>query len=204
MSDEVMNIFLAVFYIVSVVLIGVFFSWFTIQRRKNAEAMRKNIYTKISSGIEINSKDVSHIGRAFGLSAYQSRQVIYKIYSEANGKEDFEKLKGLVLEIEKEEPFDDLPDEVKPSMIRLTKIASESGEESDKHLLSPIAQTLNKYVDLKSDQEKLKKQTNRAYVVTVISFVFGAVGTYYTVTGPSAADIAAEIQKHGEIIENET
>lgn len=194
MSQEALNIFMAFFYIAAIVFMGVFFSWLTIQRRKNAEAMRKNILSKFSSDIDLTAKDIVHIGKAFSLSAYQARQVIYKIYSEANKKDEFSKLKNLICEIEKEEPFDELPDEVKPSLIRLAKVSESSGEESDRHILSPIVQTLNKYVDLKSEQEKLKKQTNRAYVITIISFIFGAVSTYFTISAPTAADIAKEMQ----------
>lgn len=195
MSQEVLNAFMAVFYISSIIFMGIFFSWLKIQRLKNAEAMRKNILAKFSSDIYLTAKDIIHIGRAFGLSACQARQVIYKIYSEAIQKDDFCRLKDIICEIEKEEPFDGLPDEVKPSLIRLAKISESSGEESDRHILSPIVQTLNKYVDLKTDQENLKKQTNRAYVITIISFIFGAVSTYFTISSPTAADIAKEIQK---------
>jgi hypothetical protein len=59
-------------------------------------------------------------------------------------------------------------------------------------------------VEQKSEQEKLKKQTNRAYVVTIISFVVGAISFYFTLTSPSAEDIAREIQAitNGQVIEH--
>jgi hypothetical protein len=63
----------------------------------------------------------------------------------------------LVVEIEKEEPFDELPDEVKPSLSRLLKIIESSKDESDKHVLLPITSALNKYTELKLEQEKNKK-----------------------------------------------
>jgi preprotein translocase subunit YajC len=187
-------------YAVVIIAMLVFFFWLVIQRKKNTEAMRKNIISKLSSDIELSAKDVVHIGKGFDLTSHRARQVIYKIYSDASSKDEFSKLKKLVTEIETEEPFDDLPDEVKPSMVRLTKITEKTGEESDKYLLSPIAQTLNKYVELKCDQEKLKKQTNRAYLVTVISFIFGSVGAYFSITAPSASDIAEEMRKQNEVI----
>lgn len=189
---------MAIFYVTAIVFMGVFFSWLTIQRRKNAEAMRKNVLSKLSSKIELTAKDIVHIGRAFDLTANQARQVIYKIYSEVNESNEFKKFQELIRDIEKEEPFDGLPDEVKPSLIRLTKLSENSGEESDRHIVSPIVQTLNKYVDLKSEQEKLKKQTNRAYFITIISFIFGAVSTYFTISAPTATDIAKEIQNTQE------
>ncbi|SDP91488.1 hypothetical protein [Ectopseudomonas guguanensis] len=182
----------------------IFMSWLTIQTRKNADAMQKNVHAKMASGIQLSAKDVVNIGKSFDLTAFQSRKVIYKIFREADNKETFESLKKLVQEIESEEPFDDMPDEVKPSLARLTKIAEASDEDSDKHLLAPILGVLSKYVEQKSEQEKLKKQTNRAYVVTIISFVVGAISFYFTLTSPSAEDIAREIQAitNGQVIEH--
>lgn len=194
MDFSFFNIVIAGSYILMIIAFAIFMSWLTIQRRKNADAMQKNVHAKMASGIQLTAKDVVNIGKSFDLTAFQSRKVIYKIFREADNKEIFESLKRLVQEIEAEEPFDDMPDEVKPSLSRLTKIAEDSEEDSDKHLLAPILGVLSKYVEQKSEQEKLKKQTNRAYVATVISFIAGAISLYFTLTSPSAKDIAREIQ----------
>lgn len=185
-------------YIFIIIAFIIFMSWITIQRRKNADTMRKNVYAKMKSGIQLSSKDVVNIGKSFDLTAFQSRKVIYKIFRDSEDKDSFDNLKKLVQEIEAEEPYDDMPDEVKPSLARLSKITSESNEESDKYILTPITGALSKYVELKSEQEKLKKQTNRAYIVTIVSFVVGAISFYFTLTSPSAKDIAREIQSTAE------
>lgn len=39
-----------------------------------------------------------------------------------------------------------MPDEVKPSLVRLSKLTEQSSEESDKHILNPIIGVLVKYV----------------------------------------------------------
>src|SRR5690554_6202805 len=194
MDFSFFNIVVTGSYILIMIAFTIFMSWLTIQRRKNADAMQKNVHAKMASGIQLSAKDVVNIGKSFDLTAFQSRKVIYKIFREADNKETFESLKKLVKEIESEEPFDDMPDEVKPSLARITKIAEGSDEDSDKHLLAPILGVLSKYVEQKSEQEKLKKQTNRAYVVTIISFVVGAISFYFTLTLPSVEDIAREIQ----------
>lgn len=204
MSSNFFNIVVSISYIFIMIAFAISISWLTIQRRKNADAMQKNVHTKLASGIQMTAKDVVNIGKSFDLTAFQSRKVIYKIFREADTKETFDNLKKLVQEIEAEEPFDDMPDEVKPSLARLTKITEDSTEISDKHLLTPIMGVLTKYMEQKSEQEKLKKQTNRAYIVTVISFVVGAISFYFTLTSPSAKDIAREIQasKIGQVIEH--
>jgi hypothetical protein len=54
---------------------------------------------------------------------------------------------------------------------------------------------LVKYVELKSEQDKLKNQTNLAYVVTIVIFVIGAISFYFTLSSPSAKDIVKEIRE---------
>lgn len=98
-------------------------------------------------------------------------------------------------EIEKEEPFDELPDEVKPSLSRLSKLIEKSNDSADKHILLPVTTALTKYVELKVEQEKAKKQTNRAYVITIISFVVGAISFYFTLKSPSEADIKKAMEQ---------
>ncbi|MBQ0712167.1 MAG: hypothetical protein KBT53_04330 [Porticoccus sp.] len=193
MTQGTVNLIMGISYIIVIGSFIVFASWMTIQRRKNAEAMKRNIESKLGSEINLCSRDIVNIGKSFDLTPFQSRKIVYKIFSGANNPEAFSKLKQLVNEIETEEPFDDLPDEVKPSLVRITKISEETKEESDKYILSPIIQTLNKFVELKSEQEKLKKQTTRAYFISVISVVIGAVSFYFTLTSPSAEEIVSEI-----------
>lgn len=195
MKSDLFNLIVAGSYVFIIIAFSIFMSWITIQRRKNMDSMQKNIFTKLKSKIQLSSKDIVNIGKSFDLSAFQSRKVIYKIFRDAEDKESFDSLKNLVQEIEAEEPYDDMPDEVKPSLVRLSKLTEQSTEESDKHILNPITGALGKYVELKSEQEKLKKQTNRAYVVTIVSFVIGAISFYFTLSSPSAKDIAKEIQE---------
>lgn len=194
MKSGIFELVVAGSYVFIIIAFSIFMSWITIQKRKNAEAMRKNIHGKLKSNIQLSSKDVVNIGKSFDLTAFQSRKVLYKIFRDAEDKESFESLKKLVQEIEAEEPYDDMPDEVKPSLARLSKITKDSTEESDKHILTPITGILSKYVELKSEQEKLKKQTNRAYFVTIVSFVVGAISFYFTLTSPSAKDIVKEME----------
>jgi hypothetical protein len=163
--------------------------------KKRSRFMKANLKEKLNSQIELSASDVVNIGKAFRLTPYQSRRIVYQIFSDLNDKDSFDKLKILVNEIEKEEPFDDLPEEVKPSMIRLTSLVSSSSELSDKQLLSPISHTLKKYVDLLAEQDLLKKKTNRAWLLTIVSFVIGAISFYFTVTAPTASDIATQLNE---------
>ena len=160
MSQEAINLLIGTLYIFVILFaiiggVGVF-----VVDKKRSRSLKANLKDKINSEINLSASDVVNIGKAFRLTPYQSRRTVYQIFSEINDKESFDKLKALVYEIEKVEPFDDLPDEVKPSMIRLTTLATSSSEPSDKQLLSPVSHTLKKYVDLLAEQDRLKKKTN--------------------------------------------
>lgn len=174
---------------------GIFLSWMTIQKRKNKDRMRANVVKKLTSNVTLSAKDIVHIGRGFDLSPQSSRDVVFTLYADVDDDASFTTLKALVADIEKEEPFDELPDEVKPSLARLSKIIEQSTDSADKHILLPITTTLTKYVELKADQEKAKKQTNRAYVITIISFVVGAISFYFTLKSPSEADIKKAMEQ---------
>ncbi|MFM5465821.1 hypothetical protein [Aeromonas simiae] len=195
MTKEVLNLFMAVFYIAVMAGALVFVFWMAIQKRKNMESMKGNIKQKLLSSVSLSAKDITLIGRSFDLSPKNSRDVIYRLYAEIDEPTTFSALKTLVVEIEKEEPFDELPDEVKPSLSRLLKIIESSQDDSDKHILLPITSTLNKYTELKSEQEKTKKQTNRAYIITIISFVVGAISFYFTLKSPSDVDIKRAMEQ---------
>ncbi|SDL97124.1 hypothetical protein [Stutzerimonas balearica] len=195
MTNEVFNLFMAAFYIAVIAGAIVFVFWMTIQKRKNMERMKGNIKHKLSSSVSLSAKDITLIGRGFDLSPKSSRDVIYRLYAEVNEPKAFSELQNLVVEIEKEEPFDELPDEVKPSLSRLLKIIESSKDESDKHVLLPITSTLNKYTELKLEQEKTKKQTSRAYIITIISFVVGAISFYFTLKSPSDVDIKRAMEQ---------
>jgi len=186
---------MAAFYIAVIAGAIVFVFWMTIQKRKNMERMKGNIKHKLSSSVSLSAKDITLIGRGFDLSPKSSRDVIYRLYAEVNEPKAFSELQNLVVEIEKEEPFDELPDEVKPSLSRLLKIIESSKDESDKHVLLPITSTLNKYTELKLEQEKIKKQTSRAYIITIISFVVGAISFYFTLKSPSDVDIKRAMEQ---------
>ncbi|WP_322978802.1 hypothetical protein [Pseudomonas sp. C11] len=195
MTKDLFNLFMAVLYIVLIAGAGIFLSWMTIQKRKNKERMRANVVKKLTANVTLSAKDIIHIGRGYELSPQSSRDVVFKLHADIDDPAAFSTLKALVAEIEKEEPFDELPDEVKPSLSRLSKLIEQSNDNADKHILLPVTTTLTKYVELKAEQEKAKKQTNRAYVITIISFVVGAISFYFTLKSPSETDIKKAMEQ---------
>lgn len=195
MTNDGFSLFLTVIYPVFIVSGIIFLSWTSIQRRRNIDKLMENVSKKLAAQVNLTAKDIIHIGRGFYLSPKSSGEVIYKLYTEANDPNSYAALKTLVSDLEKEEAFDDLPDEVKPSMMRMVKLVDQSSDPADRHILLPITTTLNKYVELKVEQDKAKKQTNRAYVITIISFMVGAISFYFTLKSPSADDIKKTVEQ---------
>lgn len=148
---------------------------------------------KFALGFDLTSKDVVTIGRAHDLSAALSRNTLYKVIRDLETREDFDKFRVLVAEIEKEEPFDTMPDEVKSTLLRISVLTHEFGGESDKHILTPITNILTKYQELLEEQRKIKKRSYIAYILAIISFIIGVTGLYFTVKAPTANDIATEL-----------
>lgn len=173
----------------------VYLSWINIKRRKSRESMRSNIEKKLQANVTLTAKDIIHIGRGLGLSPQDSRNAVFGLHAQVDDKATFSTLRALTSELEKEELFDELPDEVKPSLSRISRLIEQSVDSADKNVLLPLTTTLAKYVELKAEQEKAKQQTYRAYVITIISFVIGSVSFYYTLRSPTAADIKMEMQK---------
>lgn len=179
-----------------VVMITIFISLWIWSERQNSQKMDKlqaNLKEKINANIELDSKDIVLLGRAHFLSPSNSRTALYRVYQDVKDPELFKKLKVLVSEVEKEEPFDTMPDEVKSSLLRVSNLLSKSDQKSDNHVLTPITNILTKYNELLREQESSKIKTNRAYAATLVSLVIGVVSIVYAYNAPSASDIATEV-----------
>lgn len=162
--------------------------------------LKNQIRKKIQSGIQLQAPEISDIGRGLGLSATQSIKTLFELYSEAEGHEEHAQFKILLSEINREEPFESFPEEVRPSLARLSTLCTESPVESDKELLHPLKKVLGEYQEMKSDHATIKKQSHISYVVALISFFIGAVGIILAFTGPSKEFISGEVQKSTNLI----
>ncbi|WP_157420051.1 hypothetical protein [Oceanisphaera avium] len=181
-----------------VIMITIFISVWVWSERHNSKKMvqlQADLKEKINASIELDPKDIVLLGRAHFLSPANSRTALYRVYQDVKEPEEFKKLKALVSEVEKEEPFDTMPDEVKSSLLRMAYLLTQSGEESDKHVLTPVTNILTKYNELLEEQTASKVKTNRAYLATLVSLVIGVVSIVYAYNAPSASDIAAEVSQ---------
>jgi len=171
------------------------------RREKARSKLKEQIQKKIQSGIPLEAKEIADIGRGFELPPSQSITVLNQLYAEAEEKEDHEIYKKLLAEINRAEPFEALPEEVRPSLARLSSLCSESQQESDKELLHPITKVMGEYQEMKSDHASIKKQSRISYIVALVSFFVGVVGLILAFSGPSKRFIAGELEKATSQIE---
>ncbi|MEI5637476.1 MULTISPECIES: hypothetical protein [unclassified Pseudoalteromonas] len=164
------------------------------KRKENIKKLEADLKNKIKSNFDLSSNDITLIGQAYGLSPSNSRLALYRVYRDIEDKEVFDALNKLVAEIQENEPFDTMPDEVKPSLSRLQVLTTKSDVESDKHLLTPITNILTKYQQLLEDKKKTQKKSNIAYTLTVASSLVSVISLYFAFVSPSAQDIAKELK----------
>lgn len=166
-----------------------------ISRRRRIREMSASILRKLEVGIMLSSRDAISMGRGLALSAKSCRTAVSRLLVVVDEPATFVTLTQLVGEMEKEDPIDELPVEVRPSLVRLTALVAASPEVFDQHILTPVTATLSKYVELKAEQEKVRKQTRQSYVMTVLGIVLGAVGLYFTLRSPSEADLQRIVEQ---------
>ena len=173
-------------------------------RREKARAKLKvQIQKKLQGNIKLEAREISDIGRGLGLSAAQSVEALYELYSEAEDEDQHANFKSLLAEINRSEPFESFPVEVRPSLARLSLICNETTQESDKELLHPITKVLTEHQEMKQDHASIKRQSRASYVVALVSFFVGVFGLVLAFTGPSKEFISAEIEKTTGIIQEQ-
>ena len=155
--------------------------------------LKHSISEKLKAGIKLSVQDILDIGRGCNVSGSSSIDVIYQLFAESSDKDEIEIIKPLISDLNKKAPFEDLPEEVKPSMIRLSEICSESTLDSDKNALIPIQQALSKYKTMLSDHHKVKNRSRVSYIITIVAFFIGIMGIIIAFRTPSEEFIKTTI-----------
>ncbi|UCX03677.1 hypothetical protein [Shewanella glacialimarina] len=195
--NEYMNLIVTAFYAVAFLIFLTVLPYMYLRKRRNIKVLESQIKSKIENGITLDPKLLNDFGKALGLGHFSSREPVYKLLLECNEVERFNEINDLLQKIKKEEPFDDMPDEVKPSLIRITDLVEKSEDASDKHLLLPINKILAKYVELEANKEKLKSRSRWSFSISVISILVGAWSLYQS---PSLNDIEKIVKSEAVVV----
>lgn len=190
MDIKTLNIIVAIAYIIIMATGAIAISYIMLEKQKARRSLRESIQKKMSQKISLSASDIIIMAKGVRLQRPSVARVVYRLLHDCSDPEMYERLKTLSVQLDKEEPFDDLPEEVKPSLIRLSELCHNSQQKSDQFLLAPIQKNLGSYVEMKTEFERSKKQTKLINFLGVISFIIGIWGFYLALKSPNTNDIA--------------
>lgn len=170
---------------------------------KASHSFKERVQKKIENGISLTATEIVDVGRGLRLSSGQSISALFELYATAEDKDKHQIYRSLIDDLNRAEPFETLPEELRPSLARLAALCEQSDNSTDKDLLVPLTKVLSEYQDMKRDHATIKKQGRVSYVVALISFFIGIVGLVLAFTGPSKQFIQTALGKtEKELVEH--
>ena len=189
----------AIFYIMAFLLFVFVLPIVFIKKKFDLRRLESCIKEKIDKGINLEPNDIFALGKALDFGPINSRKPIYSLLLNYNEKDKFDQVNSIRIKIEKEEPFSDMPDEVKMPLTRISFLAENSETESDKYLLLPIHKILAKYVELESERDKFRSRAKWSIIVTIITTLMGAYSFYLSLKSPTIEQIRKTFQEETAI-----
>lgn len=190
-----LNIIFIVLYVVGIVSFIVVMMKVEIDKKRGRAELKNSIAMKLKASIALSGEDVIIMARGAGLARASVSKCLSQLLLETHDQEIFRSLQKLATDIEKTEPFEDLPSEVKPSLIRLHELIESSTQKSDAHLLAPIQRTLGTYVDQKAEFESAKRIGKWINLISIIGFIVGLWGFYFAWKSPDSSEMEAVFRK---------
>lgn len=164
-------------------------------KRRARRELKLNLQAKFKASISLAINDVINMAKGAGLARPSVWTCLNQLLSETNDPQFFKEIQRLTAELAKEEPFDDLPEEVKPSLVRLVDLCEASSLKSDRYLLSPVQKTLGAYVELKAEVEKNRTKAKWLNIAGVVSLIVGMWSFYLTWKSPDVKDIELAVKR---------
>ncbi|RRD56490.1 hypothetical protein EII20_10690 [Comamonadaceae bacterium OH2545_COT-014] len=151
--------------------------------------LRSRLERALEEKVELPAHKVQLIARGLGLNPAAANRIVFRMLGDHHGP-NHDGLYELARQLEKVEPFAELPDEIKPVLVRLAEMADQSALSSDKLLIEPVRKSISDYVKLKNDVERRRRFTLLVNFIGIASFL---VGLYATFTAPGIDEIKEAI-----------
>lgn len=164
------------------------------RREKRRIKVRDLITAKFTKDIDLGVRDILDIARGADASSSDGIEALYELYANSDDVELHKKLKALLEEYNREEPFQSLPEEARPSLARISTLCEESTLVTDRELIHPIRKFLEEYQQMKQDHQSIKRQSWISYIVAIVSFFIGTIGLILAFKGPSKEFVSTEIR----------
>jgi hypothetical protein len=172
----------------------------TLQERLRRKRMAATLIKRLSANFDISAEDMQSLAQANGVWPRNVRLVVQMALSDTTDPDLFTKLKALISQIDKIQPFNDLPVEVRPSLQHFVALCEQSSEGQTQLWLSPIQRALGAYEDLKLNVARTRRWTIAVNCLGAIGVVVGIAGFYQSLSAPSLADISKEINRHDQAV----
>lgn len=191
----ILNYFFSILYVGGMSTFIVLMAKLYFDKRKARRELKLNLLEKFKASIYLSINDVINMAKGADLARSSVGKCLNQLLSDTNDPNTFKEIQRLTAELEKEEPFDDLPEEVKPSLVRLVELCEASSVKSDKYLLSPVQKTLGAYVELKAEVEKNRTKAKWVNIAGIVSLIVGMWSFYLTWKSPDVKDIEAAVKR---------
>lgn len=159
------------------------------ESKKKKAFFKASILTKHANNINIDADEFMRMIESSKIGKATAEQVLSDLLLEASTPEDHNYYSQLARRLEKIEPFGTLPKDMRVILERLYLLTEQSNSESDKHLLIPVRNALEKADELENEQKRTKKINLMLTVVGLVSFALSIGGLYVSLKSPSKEDI---------------
>lgn len=189
---------MAIAYAIMIMMFLIGFPYVFWNRKKREKQFKTTINQFLDKDENLNLRDIISMREALDINEYQSRQIIKALYFDINNDEinknqqiTLEKIRLLQDAIEKEEPFEGCPNELKPSLIEIREIIKKHKPDNSE-LLLPLVKDLKEFNKMSQEYSKIKWQNKIAFWITICGFILSVIGLLYTITATPSSDAIAK------------
>lgn len=162
--------------------------------KKKRILFMNSITNKRTNDIQIDADEFIRMVEVSNIGKKTAEGILSELLLTASTIEDHNYYSMLVRRLEKVEPFGNLSKDMRVILERLYVLAENSGNESDRHLLIPIRNSIERADIVESEQKRTKKINFMLTIVGLISFAVSVGGLYVSIKSPSKEDIATLIK----------
>ena len=168
---------MAIAYAIMIMMFLIGFPYVFWNRKKREKQFKTTINQFLDKDENLNLRDIISMREALDINEYQSRQIIKALYFDINNDEinknqqiTLKKIRLLQDAIEKEEPFEGCPNELKPSLIEIREIIKQHKPDNSE-LLLPLVKDLKEFNKMSQEYSKIKWQNKIAFWITICVFI---------------------------------
>lgn len=185
------------------IVVAAFFSVLAVRDHSNDNQTEKEklgavVLDRLAADIPVSRADVHRFANALELSQSEAQNALEQLYSEETSEtitpEVLDRIAQLLGELEMQQPYENLPAEVRQSLVRMNRLvrsASQDNQDVDM-MLSPIVNALHNYVELADQKKRQVVHLFAAYAISVASMILGGAALFYSPSPYKLADHVVE------------